>query len=310
MIYAKEAKVSAVIWQIVSLKASIECFAVFTKLLFKVIQNMNTSPLIQYYLIKMWLYIFARHRDQQDAQKMQNQSFSSSIAEQLQMKADDALHYSRNLILNLVENSFFNIFEVVQARKEVSASDFKYLSFNFKQHFNCILEYVLNQSGRQVQKIKSPDDPESMHVAFATNTIFWMSYSCLETAQLLLASKEHYRQLGVDLQSMAMSAINQILEKSDFLKMVISVPKLSPNFFAYNFSMQQKKSSLVEYIIGAIANPNCSEDALKSLIITIRIQDTQLLNASGSFELPEIELWRFLTLIPYLMQQFTYILNA
>jgi hypothetical protein len=81
---------------------------------------------------------------------------------------------------------------------------------------------------------------------------------------------------------MAMSAINRVLEKSDFLRMVISVSKLSPNFFAYNFSMQRRRSSLVEFIFSAVQNTLCCEDALKSLIITIRIQDYQLLNASNA----------------------------
>lgn len=99
-----------------------------------------------------------------------------------------------------------------------------------------------------------------------------------------------------------MHAINNVLEKSDFLRMVISVTKLSPNFFAYNFSMQKQQSSLIEFIFHSLNNQDCMEDAMKSLIITIRIQDYQLLNASNKRELPLIELQRFLYLIPYLME--------
>ncbi len=52
------------------------------------------------------------------------------------------------------------------------------------------------------------------------------------------------------------------------------------------------------------------EDAMKTLIITIRVQDQQLLNAAKhrrNFE--ELEIQRLALLIPFLMQQFSYILN-
>ena len=53
----------------------------------------------------------------------------------------------------------------------------------------------------------------------------------------------------------------------------------------------------------------CAEDAFKSLLITIRVQDYQLLNASNKRDFAELELQRLLYLIPFLMQQFSYILN-
>lgn len=120
------------------------------------------------------------------------------------MKGSDALDYSRNLILTLIQNGFFNIFEIAQVRKEVTSSDFKYQSYNFKQHFTCILEYVLNNQGttskQHVHKIKSADDPDSVHIAFATNAIFWISYSCLETASVMQATADgKYQDLAMDL---------------------------------------------------------------------------------------------------------------
>lgn len=106
-----------------------------------------------------------------------------------------------------------------------------------------------------------------------------------------------------------MQAITKVLEKSDFLKMLIGVTKLSPNFFSYSISMSKGESCFLQCIFDAIENPLCAEDAFKSLLITIRVQDYQLLNASNKRDFAELELQRLLYLIPFLMQQFSYILN-
>lgn len=68
-----------------------------------------------------------------------------------------------------------------------------------------------------------------------------------------------------------MAAISRVLEKSDFLKMLIGVTKLSPNFYAYGVTLSKKQSSLLKFIFDALENSNSLEDAFKSLIITIRV---------------------------------------
>lgn len=55
--------VTAKICQVVNLKPSIEHFALFTKIYFKVAMNVNSLPIVQHYMVKMWLRIFQRHRD-------------------------------------------------------------------------------------------------------------------------------------------------------------------------------------------------------------------------------------------------------
>ena len=43
--------------------------------------------------------------------------------------------------------------------------------------------------------------------------------------------------VALELQTIGMQAINKVLEKSDFLKMLVGVSKLSQNFYSYSLSM-------------------------------------------------------------------------
>jgi hypothetical protein len=145
VVFAKEVSVSNRFWQVINLKASIEHFALYTKLHFKQLQNLNSAPVVQYHMIKIWLVIFNKHREGLTTSNLQNQLTTASIADLLQMKAQEALLYSRNLILTLIQNAYFNICEVSQQCKDISQTTLKYSTYNFKQHFNCILDYVLPQ---------------------------------------------------------------------------------------------------------------------------------------------------------------------
>lgn len=115
--------------------------------------------------------------------------------------------------------------------------------------------------------------------------------------------------VSTELQSIGMLAIRKVLEESDFLKMLINIYKLSQHFYAYSLSVSKKQSSLVGLIFDALENPFCVEDALKSLLVTIRIQDYYILNNYKS-DLSEIEMQRFILLLPYLMQQFMIIIGS
>ena len=78
---------------------------------------------------------------------------------------------------------------------------------------------------------------------------------------------------------MGMKAMRRILEESDFLKNLIAISKLSPHFYAYNHSMVKNQISLLNLIFDTLENPISVEDAMKSLIVTIRVQDYKLLNS-------------------------------
>lgn len=54
-----------------------------------------------------------------------------------------ALRYNRKLILNIFESAFHKVYEMSQMKRETSNQEFKYYSYNFKQHFTCLMEYVI-----------------------------------------------------------------------------------------------------------------------------------------------------------------------
>ena len=77
-----------------------------------------------------------------------------------------------------------------------------------------------------------------------------------------------------------MVTMRRILEESDFLKLLIGIQKLSSHFYGYSLSLKQAKTSLLPLLFAALENGQCCEDAYKSLIVTIRIQDSHLLTCS------------------------------
>jgi hypothetical protein len=66
-------------------------------------------------------------------------------------------------------------------------------------------------------------------------------------------------------------SLRRILDESEFVKMLIGIYKLSPNFYSYSISISKKQTSLMDLIFNALENPLATEDAIKSLIITVRI---------------------------------------
>ena len=101
-----------------------------------------------------------------------------------------------------------------------------------------------------------------------------------------------------------MQTMRRILEESDFLKLLIGIQKLSPHFYGYSLSHQAGKTALLPLLFAALENHLSCEDAYKSLIVTIRIQDSHLLMTNSSeVARAETELHRFLLLIPFFYQQ-------
>mmetsp|Transcript_20908 Transcript_20908/g.19961 ORF Transcript_20908/g.19961 Transcript_20908/m.19961 type:complete len:81 (+) Transcript_20908:588-830(+) len=80
------------------------------------------------------------------------------------------------------------------------------------------------------------------------------------------------------------------MEESDFVKMLIGIFKLSPHFYAYSLSLSKKQTSLMDLIFDSLENPLATEDALKTLIITVRVQDTALLHNEGKKSMAEVEI--------------------
>lgn len=102
-----------------------------------------------------------------------------------------------------------------------------------------------------------------------------------------------------------MLTMRRILEESDFLKLLIGIQKLSPHFFSYNLCVETGRTALLPMLFAALENPSSCEDAYKSLIVTIRIQDSHLLmvNSDESARAGS-ELHRLLLLVPFFHQQF------
>jgi len=107
------------------------------------------------------------------------------------------------------------------------------------------------------------------------------------------------------LQEIGMEAMRRIFEESDFLKLLIGIQKLSTPFFKYSLSLSKRKTSILPLLFSALENYKSCEDAYKTLIITIRVQDHMLLSCGDSdAELSCDELHRLLLLLPFFMQQF------
>lgn len=78
-----------------------------------------------------------------------------------------------------------------------------------------------------------------------------------------------------------MQTMRRILEESDFLKLLIGIQKLSPHFYSYSLGLKRGRTALLPLLFAALENHLSCEDAYKALIVTIRIQDSHLLNCSG-----------------------------
>jgi hypothetical protein len=74
-----------------------------------------------------------------------------------------------------------------------------------------------------------------------------------------------------------MAAIRKTLEETNYLKILHVFQSLSDVFYSYNLQMGCDKTSFMNILLNAMRNPLCVRDALKMLILTIRIQDPKLL---------------------------------
>lgn len=173
-------------------------------------------------------------------------------------------------------------------------------------------------------------DPFAQEISFATNAAFWLSYTCLEACAIAKSSTTIEDEANLNqtitsgvnanqqssltssemryleqIQELGMSTMRRILEESDFLKLLIGIQKLSSHFYSYSMSLARCKTALLPLLFAALENHKCCEDAYKSLIVTIRIQDSKLLNCSYDESVrAESELHRFLLLVPFFYQQF------
>ena len=61
----------------------------------------------------------------------------------MSMKPAEALHYSRNLIVLFAQNAFFKINQIARVSHGATLDEIRINAYNFKQHFNCMIDYVI-----------------------------------------------------------------------------------------------------------------------------------------------------------------------
>ena len=124
--------------------------------------------------------------------------------------------------------------------------------------------------------------------------------------------------------------MRRTLEETSFVKILIVFERLSDLFFSFNLQMERRRQSFMSVLFNALRNPLCTRDALKTLILSIRIQDARLLVGHNQLDLDnleeidngelsedpsaseqrlkaavgKVELVRLLFLVAYFMQQF------
>lgn len=80
-------------------------------------------------------------------------------------------------------------------------------------------------------------------MAFATNALFWLSYICIESGYYSSTSQNKNSQMQdqlMEIQALGMVSLRRILDESEFVKMLIGIFKLSPNFYSYSISISKK----------------------------------------------------------------------
>lgn len=172
--------------------------------------------------------------------------------------------------------------------------------------------------------------PATRSILFASNTLFWIGIACLEAPHHLPAAMENddakqstnnsYLIQIQQIQHQGMVAVRRTLEETSFLKILHVFQNLSDHFYSYNLPMDVGRTSFISIILNSIKNPLCTRDALKMLILSIKIQDQRLLickdkssdeqdpnksqTVTTNSALAKVELIRLLYLLPYFMEQF------
>lgn len=102
--------------------------------------------------------------------------------------------------------------------------------------------------------------------------------ACLEAPQHILGQPEDsasasnpYLNQIYQVQYFGMVAVRRTLEETSFVKVLIVFEKLSDLFFSYSLQMEAKTQSFMNILFNSIHNPLCTRDALKTLILSIRI---------------------------------------
>lgn len=102
-------------------------------------------------------------------------------------------------------------------------------------------------------------------------------------------------------QQVGVAIMRRILEDSEFYKLLLGLQRVPLTFSQHK--LKNIKSSFLSLLFSVVSNPKVSDDAFKSLIVTIKAQDSLL--TSSQDNLAKEELHRFLLLLPYLMTHFT-----
>jgi len=209
-IYQKDLQKIDKLLKIINLKATIDHFNIFTKLLFKVMANFSKSSKVQYYMLMLWLNAYQKHKEALGSTSNQNPMVQTSLSDVGYYKAQlNALKYDRKQILAILESSFYKIYEIGKATTKLSEQEIKYDCHIYKLQFQCLIEYVLQNIALGAyfkDGLKAANQDEQMNVAFATNALFWISYVTMESATLNKQKSAFSEQL-LELQGMGMKAL-------------------------------------------------------------------------------------------------------
>jgi hypothetical protein len=101
--------------------------------------------------------------------------------------------------------------------------------------------------------------PASCDIALGTTAVYWLAFACLVDPL--------FQQVGVVI-------MRRILEDSEFYKLLLSLQRVPHTFSQHK--LKNIKSSFLSLLFSVVSNPKVSDDAFKSLIVTIKAQDSLL----------------------------------
>jgi len=113
------------------------------------------------------------------------------------------------------------------------------------------------------------------------NTLFWLSFACLESSI-------------PELQSLGVQTLQKVMSETEFFKIIMMSTAISDNFYSYSLTLGKKANSLLPMVFRVLHE----EDAYKILLLSIKVQDPRLVYHHKS-DFYKMELQRLLLIIPY-----------
>ena len=140
------------------------------------------------------------------------------------------------------------------------------MSKNFCQTITMLVDYI-QPSISSGYKAALKDPKDSAEVAFATNTVYWLAFACMQSGHTSCLKEDFVSEI----QTVGTSVVRRLLEESDFFTTLLSKQKLSPLFNSFKLPLDsESQNSLLHLLFLALENPMASEDAFKILIVSIK----------------------------------------